>query len=113
MLVEAAQCYTRGTIGFKSKDLKQRQSGNPSQVIAYADKVNERLRRKFYRMTLQNGTKRNIAATAIARELACFMWGLMTNNIEREKNESLLAVGLPVESKTANSMPAVPPYKPR
>jgi transposase len=80
MLVESAQGYTRGAIGYKSADLKRRQSGNPTEVIAYADKANERLRRKFYRTTLRNGTKRNVAATAVARELACFMWGLMTGN---------------------------------
>ena len=80
MLVESAQGYTRGAIGYKSADLKRRQSGNPPEVIAYADKANERLRRKFYRMTLRNGAKRNVATTAIARELACFMWGLMTGN---------------------------------
>jgi len=72
LLVEAAQGYTRGQIGHKSADLKRRQNGNTPQVIAYADKANERLRRKFYRMTLKNNTNRNIAATAIARELACF-----------------------------------------
>jgi transposase len=81
LLVESAQSYTRGTIGHKSIDLKRRQNGNTPQVIAYADKANERLRRKFYRMTLKNKTNRNVAATAIARELACFMWGLMTDNV--------------------------------
>ena len=82
LLVEAAQSYTRGTVGHKSPNLKQRQLGNEPQVIAYADKANERLRRKFYQMTLRNGTNRNVATTAIARELTCFMWGMMTNNIE-------------------------------
>jgi len=81
LLVESAQSFTRGKIGYKSRDLKLRQNGNAPQVIAYADKANERLRRKFYRMTLQNNTKRNVATTAIARELACFIWGLMTDNI--------------------------------
>jgi transposase len=81
LLVEAAQSYTRGTVGHKSLDLKRRQAGNSPQIIAYADKANERLRRKFYKMTLKNGTKRNVATTAIARELACFMWGLMTDNV--------------------------------
>lgn len=81
LLVEAAQSYTRGMIGHKSLDLKRRQNGNTPQVIAYADKANERLRRKFYRLTLKNGTNRNVAATAIARELSCFMWGLMTDNV--------------------------------
>lgn len=81
LLVESAQGYTRGSIGYKSKELKSRQRGNDPQVIAYADKANERLRRKFYRMKLQNNIKHNVAVTAIARELACFMWGLMTSHI--------------------------------
>jgi len=81
LLVESAQGYTRGSVGNKSKALKSRQSGNAPEVIAYADKANERLRRKFYRMTLKNGSKHNVAVTAIARELACFIWGLMTNRI--------------------------------
>ena len=60
LLVESAQSYTRGKVGHKS--------------IAYADKANERLRQRFYRMTLKNGTKRTVATTAIVRELACFVW---------------------------------------
>ena len=78
LLVEAAQSYTRGNVGHKSVALKQRQKGNPPEVIAYADKANERLRRRFYKMTLNKGVSRDVAATAIARELACFIWGMMT-----------------------------------
>lgn len=81
LLVEAAQAYTRGNIGHKSIALKKRQQGNQPQVIAYADKANERLRRRFYKMTLNKRVNRNVATTAIARELACFMWGLMTDNV--------------------------------
>lgn len=81
LLVESAQAYTRGTVGHKSKALKQRQQGNTAQVIAYADKANERLRRRFYKMTLSKGVNRNVAAVAIARELACFMWGMMTDHV--------------------------------
>ena len=61
LLVEAAQSYTKGKVGAKSKELKRRQSGNQPQVIAYADKANERLIRKYYRMMLRNGTKRNVS----------------------------------------------------
>ncbi len=81
LLVEAAQSYSRGKIGFKSKGLKARQEGNTPEVIAYADKANERLRRKYYRMVLKNNKKTNVAKTAVARELACFMWGLITGNL--------------------------------
>jgi transposase len=81
LITEAAQCYGRGQIGFKSKELKSRQSGNLPEVIAYADKANERLRRRYYKMVLGKCKKHNVAKTAIARELACFMWGMMTDNI--------------------------------
>lgn len=81
LLVEAAQSYTRGAVGQKSIALKQRQQGNPSEVIAYADKANERLRRRFYKMTLNKGVNRNVATTAIARELSCFIWGMMTEHV--------------------------------
>ena len=80
LLVEAAQSIARGRIGYKSKDLKARQRGNTAQVIAYADRANERLRRKYYRM-IQRGVKRNVAVTAVARELACFVWGMLTDHL--------------------------------
>lgn len=79
LLVETAQSYSRGVIGYKSKELKARQAGNTPQVIAYADKANERLRRKYYKMVLGQNKKHNVAKTAIARELACFIWGMMTD----------------------------------
>ena len=81
LLTEASQCYSRGQTCYKSKALKARQDGNTPQVIAYADKANERLRRRYYKMVLSKCKKHNVAKTAIARELACFMWGMMTDNI--------------------------------
>lgn len=56
LLVEAAQSYTRGAVGQKSIALRERQQGNPPEIIAYADKANERLRRRFYDMTLKKGS---------------------------------------------------------
>lgn len=81
LLTEAVQGYTHGQVGFKSKELKLRQNGNAPQDIAYADKANERLRRRYYKMVLGKGKKHNVAKTAIARELACFIWGMMTEHI--------------------------------
>jgi transposase len=81
LLVEAAQSYSRGAVGKKSKTLLARQSGNDSKVIAYADRANERLKRKFYKLTFRE-KKRNIAVTAVAREIACFIWGMMTDNLD-------------------------------
>ena len=79
LLIEAAQCYSRGPIGKKSKVIETRQRGNESEIIAYADKANERLKRKCYRIMYRS--KHNIAVTAVARELACFIWGMMTDNV--------------------------------
>ena len=78
LLTESAQCYSRGQIGKKSKTLKARQEGNDPAVIAYADKANERLKRKFRKIAYRR--PHNVAATAVARELACFIWGMMTNH---------------------------------
>ena len=80
LLIEASKGICKGAVGHKSKDLKARQNGNPPEVIAYADKANERLRRKYYKM-IRHGKKKNVAVTAVARELACFIWGMMTDNI--------------------------------
>ena len=82
VLTEAAQAICKGQPGYKSKALRDRQEGNSREVIAYADKANERMRRKYYRMIFR-GKKRNVAVTAVTRELACFIWGMMTNHLER------------------------------
>ena len=79
LLIEAAGGICKGAIGHKSKELRSRQSGQSAEVIAYADKANTRLRSKYYRM-IRHGKKRNVAVTAVARELACFVWGMMTGN---------------------------------
>lgn len=81
LLIEAAQSYTRGQIGYVSADLRQRQALCSSETAAYANKANERLRRKYHKM-IARGKKFNVAKTAIARELACFIWGMMTDNIQ-------------------------------
>lgn len=80
LLIEAAGGICKGVVGHKSKALRTRQDGNTAEVIAYADKANTRLRSKYYRM-IRHGKKRNVAVAAVARELACFVWGMMTDNI--------------------------------
>lgn len=81
LLVEAAQSYSREKIGFKSKALKARPAGNSPEVIAYVDKANKRLRRKYYQRVLKNNKRTNVAKTAVARELAGFMWDIVTGNV--------------------------------
>lgn len=80
LLVECSQSFSRATQG-KSALLKKRQEGNTAAVIAYADKANERLRKRYLTLVLRNKKAHNKAVTAVARELACFIWGMMTGNI--------------------------------
>ena len=79
-LIECAQALVKGTIGVKSKAVKQRQKGQEAAVIEYADKAVERLQRK-YRKMIKRGVNHNKAITAVARELACFVWGMETGKI--------------------------------
>lgn len=78
--LEAAGGICKGTVGHKSKDLIARQKGSAAEVIAYADRANTRLRSRYYKF-IRRGKKRNVAVAAVARELACFVWGMMTDNI--------------------------------
>ena len=82
LLIESAHCYSRGAVGKKSKAQKERQAGNSPEVIAYADRAADRLKRKYQRIALHS--RSNIAKTAVARELACFIWGMMTEDISCE-----------------------------
>ena len=93
LLIEASKGVCKGAIGHKSKELRSRQSGQPAEVIAYADKANTRLRSKYYKM-IRHEKKKNVAVAAVARELACFIWGMMTENIS-------------ISSRKGTSMPAV------
>lgn len=81
LLIEGAKGICKGQVGHKSKELRSRQAGNSAAVIAYADRGNTRMRSKYYRM-MRHGKKKNVAVAATARELACFVWGIMTNNME-------------------------------
>lgn len=84
LLVECAQSICKGKIGYKSKALKARQAGMPAEIIAYADRANRRLQSKFYRM-IRKGKSRSVAVVAVARELACFIWGITTGHLDPRK----------------------------
>ena len=90
LLIESARGICKGQIGHKSKELRSRQAGNPAEVIAYADRGNTRMRSKYYRM-IRHGKKRNVAVAAVARELACFAWGIMTDHLEPRKERKKAA----------------------
>ena len=82
-LTEAAKGYWRGRIGMKSATFKKFEKELPKEVTEYALKANTRLQRKFFNMTHVKGKNMNVAASACAREMACFVWGLITNHYEK------------------------------
>lgn len=81
LFIEGAKSIKRTNArGEKSKRLIERQKGQDARVVAYADRCRFRLRSKMTRMEMR-GKNANVASTAAARELACFVWGMMTGNI--------------------------------
>lgn len=79
--MECAQAIVKGSIyAPKSKRLKARQKGQSVEVIAYADKAAERLRKRYDRL-IRRSMPHNKAIVAVVRELACFIWGMETGNI--------------------------------
>ena len=83
LAVEISNTYRRGAVGRKSAALKERQKDMPKDVVAYADKASERCQRKYHRMVSFRGKNSNQAVAAVARELCCFIWGMMTGNYSR------------------------------
>ena len=81
LMIESAKTYKRGVLlSKKSKEVMKRQVGASPKVIAYADKASDRLRNKYWRVLSKSDN--NTATVAIARELACFIWGMMTDHID-------------------------------
>lgn len=67
----AEKGYSRGKTVAKLVTLKRKQTGNSSDMIAYADSAKNRLRKKLRKIA--SHSNRNIAATAVAKGLACFI----------------------------------------
>ncbi len=81
LIVEATKGIKRTSIYNKSARLVERQTGQSPEVIAYADKCRRRIKHKMTNLETRNGKNANVATAAGARELACFVWGMMTGNI--------------------------------
>lgn len=73
VLVEAAWSYQRRvTVG---PTIAARRRGQPQALVDIARKCDLRLNRKFWRMT-SRGKRSTVAAVAVARELAGFIWAI-------------------------------------
>ena len=60
-----------------SKQLRKRRDGQPGWVIGLADRAQLRLHKRFWKLAL-HGKSTNKAVTAVARELAGFIWAALS-----------------------------------
>jgi transposase len=74
LLVESSWHYRYNAS--PSKKLMERRNGQPAEAIAYADRAMKRLQHKFFKLAMRGKTSQ-AAVTAVARELAGFVWGMM------------------------------------
>jgi transposase len=77
VLVEAAWAY-RYAPAVRGK-LRERQSGQPAEVVAYSWAAQQRLHGTYRRIAARKGA--NKAVVAVARELSGFVWGAMTGRM--------------------------------
>jgi transposase len=74
VLVEASWHYRHRPL--TSAMLRQRRKGQPARVIAIAEKAQQRLNRRYLRLT-DKGKNPNVAVTAVARELTGCLWAAL------------------------------------
>ncbi len=78
LLVEAAWHYR--SYHPSSRDLTERRRGVDPSVLSYVNRAGRRLNRKYMHMLLR-GKRSQVAVTAVSRELAGFLWGVMTDQV--------------------------------
>jgi transposase len=74
VLVEAAWHYRHRPISGAA--VKKRRKAQPAGVVTIAERADQRLHRKFRKLVDRYNKKPAIAAVAVARELAGFIWAL-------------------------------------
>jgi transposase len=74
LLVEAAWHHRHRPV--PSQPLRRRREGQPTHVIAIADRAQERLHARFVRMT-RRGIPYNKTIVAMARELVGYLWATL------------------------------------
>nr|CDQ31673.1 Transposase IS116/IS110/IS902 family protein [Virgibacillus halodenitrificans] len=73
LLIEAAWSYRhKPAVG---RDLQKRQQGQPTNILSISWKAQQRLHKKYYRL-MARGKESGKVVTAVARELAGFIWAI-------------------------------------
>lgn len=81
LFCESAKSIKRtNPYGKKSRRILMRQKNAGPEIIAYADKAAKRIRSKMKSLE-ERGKNYNVSSAAGARELACFVWGMMNGRL--------------------------------
>lgn len=75
LLTEAAWHYLKAPSHI-SRELARRQAGQPADAVATAQRAMVRLKKRFHHLLARN-KERNVVATAVARELAGWVWAIL------------------------------------
>ncbi len=75
VLVEAAWNYRHRPA--VSACMARRRKGQPAEIIAIADRAQQRLHKRYYRMKEGRGKHHNVVTVAVARELTGFIWSIL------------------------------------
>jgi len=78
LLIEGAWHYTKNSR--PGKRLEKRRQGCSASLIDIADRALRRLNKKYVKMVFK-GKHKNVVVTAIARELAGFIWAVQVSNV--------------------------------
>jgi transposase len=62
-----------------NRDIKRRREGQPTRVLAIADRAQRRLHLRYFALKEGNKKPHNVVAVAIARELAGFVWAVLNH----------------------------------
>ena len=73
VLIESAWCNRHGKV--VSRELAARRRGCPAAVLQIARRAQDRLHRKYWRL-VSRAKHHSVAVTAVARELAGFVWAI-------------------------------------
>jgi transposase len=76
LLIEGAWHYTKSARA--GKRLEQRRQNSPESAVDAADRALHRLHKKYVRLVMK-GKHKNVAVTAVARELAGFIWAVQVS----------------------------------
>jgi transposase len=87
VLIEAAHKYTRKP--HLSKNLKARQEGQPGEIVAHCVLAQHRLYKKYWSIANRKAPQK--ATVAVARELAGFIWAIMTEHCSQREPKAVVA----------------------